>query len=204
MPTKNVKRIIVRMDLEESKPEIDKKETIKETKDMEKGNEGKEKERRKEEKVKEKEEIEKIKTKRAKKTDRGAIIERFIVPMLQFQPLQPMQPLPIEPAENFNISELRQLLSNEKARILATIKTKKPLSLYHLAKLLNRDFKAVREDVKILEKFGFVKLLTEKEGKKKKLRPVLVTNKLEVMIEVWCKHLCLHGTSTSKSSGRSD
>ena len=38
------------------------------------------------------------------------------------------------------ISALRQLLSNEKARILDVIKTKKPVSIYALAKILGRDF----------------------------------------------------------------
>ena len=54
------------------------------------------------------------------------------------------------------ISDVRQLLSNERARIIHTIKTQAPNSIYHLAKLLDRDFKSVRKDVKLLEKFGFL------------------------------------------------
>ena len=44
------------------------------------------------------------------------------------------------------ISALRQILSNEKARILHTIKYQKPRSIYHLAKLLGRNFKPVFDD----------------------------------------------------------
>ena len=61
-----------------------------------------------------------------------------------------------------NVLSLRQLLSNEKARILHTIKTDKPRSIYELAKKLNRGFKSVSDDIKLLEKFGFVKLIVEK------------------------------------------
>ena len=64
---------------------------------------------------------------------------------------------------NFSdIKFLRSLLSNEKARILYILKTKNPKSIYALAKLLGRDFKSVRDDIKILEKFDFIKFHTEK------------------------------------------
>ena len=46
------------------------------------------------------------------------------------------------------LSALRNLLSNEKARILHTIKIKNPISIYNLAKILERDFKSVNDDVK--------------------------------------------------------
>ena len=55
-----------------------------------------------------------------------------------------------------DLSILRHLLSNEKARLLNIIKVKKPRSMYNLAKILGRDFKSVREDVMLLKKFGFI------------------------------------------------
>ena len=57
---------------------------------------------------------------------------------------------------------LRQLLSNEKARILSVIKYKKPNSIYELAKMLGRSFKSVNDDIKLLERFGFIELVEEK------------------------------------------
>ena len=57
---------------------------------------------------------------------------------------------------------LRQLLSNEKARILYTIKTQKPISIYDLAKKLGRNFKSVNDDIKLSERFGFIDLIEEK------------------------------------------
>ena len=79
---------------------------------------------------------------------------------------------------------LRRLLSNEKARLLHIIKTKKPGSIYELAKLLKRDFKSVNEDIKLLEKFGFVDMVAEKTGKRERLRPILTVNSMHIHINL--------------------
>ena len=75
--------------------------------------------------------------------------------------------------KNSDLADLRQLLSNEKARLLHVSKTKQPDSLYQLAKLLGRDFKAVRKDVKLLEKFGFIELISSHKKGKERLKPVV-------------------------------
>ena len=80
------------------------------------------------------------------------------------------------------LAELRQLLSNEKAKILNTIKEQKPGSIYKLARFLGRDFKAVSQDVKLLKKFGFLELILESKGKRKKLRPVIAIDSLQINI----------------------
>lgn len=82
------------------------------------------------------------------------------------------------------IGAFRQLLSNEKARILHVLKTKKPSSLYALSKILKRDFKAVNQDLKVLERFGFVELVAEKTGKRERLRPILAIDTLNISIRV--------------------
>src|SRR3989338_5503535 len=82
------------------------------------------------------------------------------------------------------ISALRKLLSNERARILHTIKTKKPGSIYELAKLLKRDFKSVSDDIKLLERFGFLDMISERTGKRERLKPVLVVDSITVNIKV--------------------
>jgi len=83
-----------------------------------------------------------------------------------------------------DVKLLRNLLSNEKARILYALKTKKPKSIYGLAKLLGRDFKSVRDDIKVLERFGFIEFHAEKTGKRESLMPVLIIDKLQVIIEI--------------------
>jgi predicted transcriptional regulator len=80
------------------------------------------------------------------------------------------------------LAELRLLLSNEKAKTLNAIKDRKPGSIYQLAKILGRDFKAVSQDVKLLEKFGFIELIEEKKGKTRKLKPVLAIDNLQINI----------------------
>ena len=83
-----------------------------------------------------------------------------------------------------DVALLRQLLSNEKARILNTLKHEKPSSIYSLAKILNRDFKSVREDLKLLERFGFIEFHRMKIGKRESLSPVLIINKMEILLNI--------------------
>lgn len=78
------------------------------------------------------------------------------------------------------LAALRKLLSNERARLLYVLKTEKPGSIYALAKKLGRDFKTVNEDVKLLEKFGFLELKEESTKKRKRLRPELISDVITV------------------------
>lgn len=80
------------------------------------------------------------------------------------------------------VSKVRSLLSNERARILHAIKESKPRSIYHLAKMLGRDFKSVRKDIALLEHFGIVELVSSKSGKRQSLKPVLKLDTLTLNI----------------------
>jgi len=80
------------------------------------------------------------------------------------------------------LAELRQLISNEKAKILNIVKAQEPESIYKLARILKRDFKAVRQDIKLLEKFGFIELKSETKGKRKRLKPILSLSNLQINI----------------------
>ena len=79
---------------------------------------------------------------------------------------------------------MRQLLSNEKARIMDVIKTQKPGSIYELAKKLGRNFKSVSEDVKLLERFGFIELVEEKTKKRKRHRPEIVVDTITIHFKI--------------------
>ena len=83
-----------------------------------------------------------------------------------------------------DISLLRQVLSNEKAKILYTIKNQKPESLYLLAKTLKRNFKSVRDDVLDLERFGFIDLEKNSKGERKRIKPVLAVKSLQINFEL--------------------
>ncbi|MFH1711379.1 MAG: hypothetical protein ABH840_03645 [Nanoarchaeota archaeon] len=82
------------------------------------------------------------------------------------------------------LEDLRKILSNEKARILYAVKHNKPTSIYNLASILKRDFKSVQQDVKLLEKFGFIELIKDHHGKRNMLRPVLNINTLQVVFQI--------------------
>ena len=83
-----------------------------------------------------------------------------------------------------DVKLLRKLLSNEKSRILHILKHKQPKSIYQLAKLLGRDFRSVHEDLKILERFGFIEFHSEKVGKRESLMPVLTIDSLQIEINI--------------------
>jgi len=80
------------------------------------------------------------------------------------------------------LSALRKLLSNEKARLLNVLKNERPNSIYKLAKTLGRDFKSVSEDIKLLERFGFIEMISEKTGKRERLKPVLVVDSINIIV----------------------
>ncbi len=79
---------------------------------------------------------------------------------------------------------LRKVLSNEKARILYVLKKKNVKSIYALAKTLGRGFKSVYEDLKVLERFGFIEFHSEKVGKRESLKPVLTIDELRLLIKI--------------------
>ncbi|MEK6914196.1 MAG: HTH domain-containing protein [Nanoarchaeota archaeon] len=86
--------------------------------------------------------------------------------------------------QSSEINLLRQLFSNEKARLLHICKTKEPASIYELAKLLGRDFKAVRHDIKLLENFGFIELISSHKQGRERLRPIVDINELIIKINI--------------------
>jgi len=82
------------------------------------------------------------------------------------------------------IASLRQLLSNEKAKILDVIKNEKPKSIYELSKKLERNFKSVAEEVHLLERFGFIELIDEKTKNRKRYKPEIIVDNLIINIKI--------------------
>ena len=86
---------------------------------------------------------------------------------------------------NFDgLSSFKKILSKEKARILDAIKYKKPTSIYNLAKILERPFKAVFDDIKLLERFGVIVLIEEKTKKRIRHKPEIVVDHLIVHVRI--------------------
>ena len=82
------------------------------------------------------------------------------------------------------ISSLRHLLSNEKARMLNVIKTQNPGSIYELAKMLGRKFKPVSDDIKLLERFGFIELTAEKTKNRIRHKPELIVDTVTIHLKI--------------------
>jgi predicted transcriptional regulator len=82
------------------------------------------------------------------------------------------------------LSSLKKLLSKEKARILDAIKYKNPGSIYELAKLLKKPFKATVDDLKLLERFGFIELTEEKVNGRKRMKPVIISDHVIIHLNI--------------------
>jgi predicted transcriptional regulator len=86
---------------------------------------------------------------------------------------------------NFSgISALRQLLSNEKAKIIHMIKTQNPSSIYDLSKKLNRTFKSITRDLSILERFGFIEFVEETFKGRIRHKPILVVDRITINFKI--------------------
>jgi len=89
--------------------------------------------------------------------------------------------------EDYNpqdIELLRKLFSNQKTRILYAVKKNSPKSIYGLAKILKRDFKSVYQDLKFLERFGFIEFHSERIGKRESLKPCLGAGTINISISI--------------------
>lgn len=97
----------------------------------------------------------------------------------------------LEKAAKSRVADIRrdEVMSNSIHAILSTmtagriqlfyaIADKKPESIYHLAQILDRDPANVIRDVKTLEGLDLVRLLSERDGKRERLRPVALYDRL--------------------------
>lgn len=64
-----------------------------------------------------------------------------------------------------DLDAMRKILTEERLRILKTVRKKHPSSIYELAKILKRDIKNVSNDVNYLKDMGLIELKQSKEGR---------------------------------------
>lgn len=82
-----------------------------------------------------------------------------------------------------NLDVMRRVLTEERLRILKTIKKEHPSSIYQLAKMLGRDIKNTFDDVQYLTQAGFIELKKTKEGREK-ATPLVKYDKILLEIPV--------------------
>jgi len=76
----------------------------------------------------------------------------------------------VEPQELVGFTSLeaaRNFLTRERLGLLCTIKSRRPNSIYELAKMTGRDLKNVQQDVRILERHGLVRIARRPRGSRK-------------------------------------
>lgn len=82
-----------------------------------------------------------------------------------------------------NLDVMRKVLTEERLRILKTIKKEHPSSIYELAKILRRDIKNTFDDVQYLAQVGFIEIKKTKEGREK-ATPIVKYDKILLEIPV--------------------
>ena len=82
-----------------------------------------------------------------------------------------------------SLDSMRKVLTEERLRILKTIKKDHPQSIYALAKMLHRDIKNTFDDVQFLAKMGLIELKKAKEGREK-TTPIVKYDKILLEIPV--------------------
>jgi len=82
-----------------------------------------------------------------------------------------------------NIETMRKVLTEERLRILKTIKKEHPPSIYKLAKILKRDIINTFDDVQYLAEVGLLELKKTKEGREK-ITPLVNYDKILLEIPV--------------------
>jgi predicted transcriptional regulator len=81
-----------------------------------------------------------------------------------------------------SVEDFRSFFTPKRMELLRVIRHKNPGSIYELAKIADRDFKAVVTDIKILEKYGLIdtKKVNVKGGYK--VKPIFNYDRLSVDI----------------------
>lgn len=83
-----------------------------------------------------------------------------------------------------SIEAARNFLTHERLALLRAIRTRHPSSLYELAKMVNRDFKNVQEDIRILERHVLVRISKEPRGKRKVKVPQVLFEEIALKIAI--------------------
>ena len=84
-----------------------------------------------------------------------------------------------------SIEAARNLLTPNRLALLRVIRTKRPGSVYELAKITGRDLKNVQEDLRLLERYGLVRIGHGRSSGKRKVRiPQAVFNEIALRIAI--------------------
>ena len=83
-----------------------------------------------------------------------------------------------------SIEAVRKFLTRERLELMRTIRARHPASLYELAKMVQRDFKNVQEDIRILERHSLVRISKKPRGKRKIKVPQVLFDEIALKIAI--------------------
>jgi predicted transcriptional regulator len=83
-----------------------------------------------------------------------------------------------------SIEAARNFLTRERLGLLRAIRTRRPNSIYELAKIVDRDLKNVQEDIRILERHGLVHITKRPRGKRKVKVPRVLFDEIALKIAI--------------------
>ena len=83
-----------------------------------------------------------------------------------------------------SLKAMRKFITDERLRILKTIKKHHPQSIYELARILGRDTKNVSDDVHYLADMGLIEIEKAKTNGREKTTPVVNYEKILLEIAV--------------------
>lgn len=69
-----------------------------------------------------------------------------------------------------SIEAVRNVLTRERMALLRTIRSRRPGSIYELAKMVNRNLKSVQTDLKVLEEHGLVRLNARQQATRRHVK----------------------------------
>ena len=84
-----------------------------------------------------------------------------------------------------SIEAARNLLTPSRLALLRAVRSDRPGSIYELAKLVNRDLKNVQDDLRLLARYGLVRMANGKGSGKRRVRvPHAVFDQIELKIAI--------------------
>jgi predicted transcriptional regulator len=84
-----------------------------------------------------------------------------------------------------SIEAARNLLTPSRLALLRAVRSGRPGSIYELAKMVSRDLKNVQDDLRLLERYGLVRMTNGKRAGRRRVRvPQAVFDQIELKIAI--------------------
>src|SRR2546425_2254334 len=84
-----------------------------------------------------------------------------------------------------SIEAARNLLTPNRLALLRAVRSRRPGSIYELAKMISRDLKNVQDDLRLLETYGLIRMAgATRPGKRRVRVPHAVFDQIELKIAI--------------------